>query len=135
MSDFVTDTHPLIWHLTKDKRLSSQCQEIFSQADVGVNTIWIPAIVLVEMTYLVEKKRFPVELIEQTYALLQPAPRNYRLFPLDLTTLRMLSWIEWSKVPEMPDRIIAASALALGLPLLSRDPEIATVESIEVIWN
>jgi len=37
-------------------------------------------------------------------------------------------------VPDMPDRIVAATALSLGLPLLSRDPAMGTVEGLEVIW-
>jgi len=34
----------------------------------------------------------------------------------------------------MPDRIIAATALSLGLPLLSHDRALAAVERLEVIW-
>ncbi|MBP6473484.1 MAG: hypothetical protein KBE23_11370 [Chloroflexi bacterium] len=62
MSEFVTDTHPLIWYLTKDKRLS---------ADV---------------------------------------------------------------VPGMPDRLIAATAVAANAPLLSRDHKITAVSNLTVIW-
>ncbi len=36
-------------------------------------------------------------------------------------------------VPELPDRIIAATALYLGLPLISRDRAIQQA-SIEVVW-
>jgi len=37
-------------------------------------------------------------------------------------------------VSDMPDRIIAATALSLGLPLLSRDPAMKAVGGLEVIW-
>jgi predicted nucleic acid-binding protein len=37
-------------------------------------------------------------------------------------------------VTDMPDRIIAATALSLRLPLLSHDRAIAAVEGLEVIW-
>jgi len=36
-------------------------------------------------------------------------------------------------VPEMPDRIIAATALRLGLPLITRDRRIAAA-GIKTIW-
>ena len=38
-----------------------------------------------------------------------------------------------SQVPDMPDRIIAATALYLGLPLLSRDSAIQLSE-VKTIW-
>jgi len=37
-------------------------------------------------------------------------------------------------IPERGDRLIAATALALELPLISRDPEIAGVAGVDVIW-
>jgi len=37
-------------------------------------------------------------------------------------------------VPDMPDRIIAATAFHLGLSLLSKDPAIKAVEGLDVIW-
>jgi PIN domain nuclease of toxin-antitoxin system len=37
-------------------------------------------------------------------------------------------------VPDMPDRIIAATALLLGLPLLARDRRIGQLTSIHSLW-
>jgi predicted nucleic acid-binding protein len=37
-------------------------------------------------------------------------------------------------VPDMPDRIIAATALKLGCPLLSVDSRISALEEIDVVW-
>lgn len=134
MSEFVTDAHPLVWHLTKDAHLSSRCRQIFVQADAGKSTIWVPAIVLVEVIYLVEKRRLPEVLTDQMFALLGPPAVNYWLIGLDLTILRALRQVKRETVPDMPDRIIAATALSLGLPLLSRDRALAAVERLEVIW-
>ncbi len=134
MGEFVTDAHPLVWHLTKDAHLSSRCRQIFVQADAGKSTIWVPAIVLVEVIYLVEKRRLPEVLTDQMFALLGPPAVNYRLIGLDLTILRALRRVKRETVPDMPDRIIAATALSLGLPLLSHDQALAAVERLEVIW-
>ena len=76
MSEFVTDAHPLVWHLTRDAHLSSHCQRIFVQADDGKSTVWVPAIVLVEVIYLVEKRRLPETLTDQMFALLGPPSVN-----------------------------------------------------------
>ena len=83
MREFVTDAHPLIWRLTNDAHLSRRCQRIFAQADVGQSTIYVPAVVLVEVIYLVEKQRLPEKLIDQIFALLEPSATNYRLVGLD----------------------------------------------------
>jgi len=134
MREFVTDAHPLVWHLTKDAHLSRRCRHIFAQADAGKNTFWVPAIVLVEVIYLVEKRRLPTALTGQIFALLEPPAVNYRLIGLDLSILRTLQMVKRETVPDMPDRIIAATALSLELPLLSRDRVMAEVEGLEVIW-
>ena len=37
-------------------------------------------------------------------------------------------------VPDMPDRIVAASALALGLPLVTKDLNIRRLANLKTIW-
>lgn len=39
-----------------------------------------------------------------------------------------------STVPEMPDRIIAATALYLHIPLITKDHKIQALQSIQTIW-
>ena len=38
-------------------------------------------------------------------------------------------------IPERGDRLIAATAAALDLPLITRDPEIAQAAGVECIWS
>ena len=52
---------------------------------------------------------------------------------LDLSIARALRRIPRAVVPEMPDRIIAATALYLGLPLVTRDLRIRSAD-ITTIW-
>lgn len=37
-------------------------------------------------------------------------------------------------IPERGDRLIAATALELDYPLITRDPEIAAATGLELIW-
>ena len=39
-----------------------------------------------------------------------------------------------STIPDMPDQIIAATALHLNLPLVTKDHKIQAVTSIQTIW-
>jgi PIN domain nuclease of toxin-antitoxin system len=57
-----------------------------------------------------------IELVPVTYAITQAVPHIPR-----------------ATVPDMPDRIIAATALHLGVPLVSRDRKIHA-SSIQTIW-
>jgi len=53
--------------------------------------------------------------------------------PLDRYVAQALNHIARTEVPDMPDRIIAATALYLGIPLISRDGRIET-SSLTTIW-
>jgi len=134
MKTYVADTHSLIWYLQDNPRLSHRGRLLFSQADDGKASIVVPTIVLVEMTYLAEKKRIANALVKAALNLLRETSENYRLALLDLAVVEVLEQVSRSLVPDMPDRIIAATALSLRLPLLSHDRALAAVEGLEVIW-
>lgn len=59
---------------------------------------------------------------------------NYLIAPLTLDVAMILTQIGRDIVPDMPDRIIAATALHLDLPLLTRDRRIRRVSSVNTIW-
>ncbi len=53
---------------------------------------------------------------------------------IDRTIFDALASIPRLIVPDMPDRIIAATALALGLPLVTRDTEIRRLTNVTAVW-
>ena len=110
MPDCVTDTHALIWYLEASPRLSETAKQIFEACDRGQVIIYVPTICLVEMIYLAEKGRIPAPLVEQfIHALLQG---ETGLVPMSLTeeVAIALPRIPRAQVPDLPDRIIAATA-------------------------
>ncbi|MGQ9628009.1 MAG: PIN domain-containing protein [Anaerolineae bacterium] len=42
--------------------------------------------------------------------------------------------IDRDTVLDMPDRIVAATAQQLGLPLITKDPAIASIPGLAVTW-
>lgn len=62
MTDYVADTHSLIWYLEDSPRLSSGARECFDACDRGEVIINVPTICLVEIIYLQEKGRIPEEM-------------------------------------------------------------------------
>jgi PIN domain nuclease of toxin-antitoxin system len=130
---YVIDTHALIWHLQSHPNLSPRVRAILSQADQGQAVIIIPTIVLIEIVYLGEKGRIAQNLAQTVLQLLQGGD-NYQVASLDLSVVQSLAQIPRSIVSDMPDRIIAATAFSLNVPLLSRDQAITQATQIEVVW-
>ena len=59
---------------------------------------------------------------------------SFRTQSLTADIAETLADIPRSTVPDMPDRIIAATALHLGLPLITSDGSIQKLTNIETIW-
>jgi PIN domain nuclease of toxin-antitoxin system len=135
VSRYVTDTHALIWHLTEDDRLPNACRKIFSDADRSEEQIWIPAIVLVEVIYLVEKSRVPSNLVERMLTIIDPPRFGYIVAALDVNVARALIHIPREISPDMPDRIIAATAMTVDAPLLTKDSKLRKVPGLITIWD
>jgi PIN domain nuclease of toxin-antitoxin system len=134
MNTYVTDTHALLWHLSKDPALSAPAADIFHQADASVTEIIIPSIVLVEVVYLCERQRVPDDLIDRILTLPGMPGSCYHVVPLDEPVVQALRRIPRDQVPDMPDRIIGATALYLGLPLITRDSNLASSELLTCVW-
>lgn len=95
--------------------------------------ILVPAICLVELVYLVEKQRVAPDSMGALERALASEGSGYRVQPLDQEIASAVARVPREQVPELPDRIIAATALHLGLPLVTRDRKIQAA-SIETIW-
>ena len=134
MNTYVTDTHALLWHLSNDPALSMPAADLFRQADAGVTEIVIPSIVLVEVVYLCERQRVPDDRIERILALPGSPGSRYRVVPLNEPVVQALRRILRDQVPDMPDRIIGATALYLGLPLITRDSRLVGCRLLNCVW-
>ena len=123
---FVTDTHPLIWHMTDDPRLSLKVKRIFDE-----DYIFIPCIVFFELLYLVEKKRIVSDF--DGFLTMVSSSENYNVEPLCLPVIEASKTIPREKVPDPWDRLIAATSIHLSLPLITRDEALREI-GLEVIW-
>jgi PIN domain nuclease of toxin-antitoxin system len=134
MSQYVTDTHALCWHLTGNPKLSAKAKKIFQEADSGVHQILIPSIVLIEMVYLAEKGRIGDSSLNQVLELIDTIGGSYDEVPLNKDTVKALQNIHREDIPDMPDRIITATAYQLDLPLITKDEKIKNSRVVSVVW-
>ncbi|MFN5474893.1 MAG: type II toxin-antitoxin system VapC family toxin [Pseudanabaena sp.] len=130
----VADTHTIIWYLRSPEKLSTNAVNALDNALNNGESIFISAISLVEMNYLVEKNRIPTSSLEQLLQLIDDPLVNLVVIPLDTPVAKAFTQISRKIVPEMGDRIIAATALYLGLPLVTKDHKISNLSNIQIVW-
>jgi PIN domain nuclease of toxin-antitoxin system len=129
----VTDTHCFLWYFLQPERLSAIAMNVFREATRNRVTIFVPSICVVEVIYLVEKSRLP----EAAYTVLSESLTDtdtvFQIAPLDMDVTLALKTVDRDQVPDMPDRIIAATALSLGFPLVTRDHKIRGA-ALKTVW-
>ncbi len=132
---YVADTHALIWHFMRDNRLSNEALRCFALADGGNAVIFISAMTLIEIVYLGEKGRVPHSFLGEFLNPLKTSKDgSYRMAPIDHAVGLAVADVPLSIVPEMADRVIAATAYHLDLPLITKDKRIHDWKGITSVW-
>lgn len=130
----VADTHAIIWYLVEPERLSQVALDALEGAIAAGEPVYISAISLIEICYLIEKRRIASDLLQRILAVLNEPDPSLIVVPIDLAISIAVQNIDRDTVPDMPDRIIAATALHLNLPLVTRDRKIQAEGAIITIW-
>lgn len=129
----VADTHSVLWFLYDDPRLSLAAQELMDAIDAAGDQIAVSSIALAEMIYLTEKGRIAAEALERVLTALDQPDATLVDVPFDRTIAKRMRQVERSQVPELPDRIVAATGLHLGVPVISRDLKIRS-SIVATVW-
>jgi PIN domain nuclease of toxin-antitoxin system len=127
---YVVDTHPLVWHLEANPKLSAPASAILSSKTAE---IVVPSIVLAEIWYLFQRKRIQSSPQDVRSRILSAT--NCSIYPLDEAVLE--------KMPtglEIHDAIIVGTSLVYRdliqrpTQLITRDHAIADSKLIDVLW-
>ena len=138
MTDVLADTHTVIWYLFDPDRLSAGAVTALAGAARG-GTIFVSAMTLVELSYLAGKKSFPYTgVLSRLLTLITDPSEPIDVLPVTLEVALAMDRVPRGEVPDMPDRIIAATAVAHNLPLVSVDSDIQGSAGLKalvpVIW-
>ena len=133
MIALVLDTHALICLLHGDVRLSPAARQAIDAATGQRAQVAVSSISLIEIAYLEEKGRVPAGTLVGVLALLDVSAPSLTEIPVTRQIIATLLTIPRDQVPDMPDRVIAGTALFLAVPLASRDGEIRA-SSMQTIW-
>ncbi len=129
----VADTHAVVWYLYDDRRLSPAAGAFIDRAAQQGDAIGVSPITLIEIVYLAEKGRIQPQTLAIVATALQSSDSVLVEVPLDLNIAQALQQVAWAAVPDMPDRIIAATALYFQVPVISRDAKIQAA-NLQTIW-
>jgi PIN domain nuclease of toxin-antitoxin system len=128
----VADTHALLWMLggTLRERSPSGADAI-DQALVA-KSLNVSIGSFLDLRYLVDSGRLPEQVLDDAESIVEGDA--FIVVPLDLRVLDKMGAIPREKVPDPFDRIIAATALTLDLPLVSADEDIQGAIGERVVW-
>lgn len=129
----IADTHTAIWYLFSDPRLGKAASTFIDETIAKGDHIGVSAISIAEMVYLVEKGRIPAGALNDLHAATADPKAGLRHVALDEAVALKMTEIPRHDLPDLPDRVIAATALLLNIPVLSRDGRIRS-STIRTIW-
>lgn len=133
MAAVVADTHVAVWMLLDSHRLSILSRAALQDAVDNGDPIYVSAISLVEVVYLVEKDKLPDEAFNRLATAFRSSAHQLFVVPIDQDIAEAIRNVPRGAIPDMPDRIIAATALFKNLPLVTRDHKIRT-SGLSTIW-
>lgn len=126
----VTDTHPWVWFLTANTRLSSNAKARLADPS---NIVIVPTIVMMEIRYLYQHKRITLSFEEALQQI--ETSENILLYPLDLSIVNLAPI-----TLDIHDAIIVGTTLNLTaelgqtVSLVTVDKTISDSKLVPVIW-
>lgn len=129
----VADTHTVLWYLFADTRLSRVAKAIIEDALGEGRRTGVSAMTLAEILYLVEKGRAAPQTFDRVLSILADPSGPFLELHVDSAVVSAMQMIPREEVADLPDRVIAATALRYGVPVVSCDRRIRAA-SVESIW-
>ncbi len=109
----IADTHATIWYLFSDPRLGRAASALIDAASVNGDHIGVSAISIAEMVYLIEKGRIPSKAWIELHAAVADPQAVLKPIPLDENIAIKMAAVPRQDVPDLPDRVIAATGSSM----------------------
>ncbi len=130
----VLDTHIWLWWISNPDYLSPSAQQAIDLA-VSEKGIIISSISTWEVALLVEKGRLELSIEVRDWVRKTEDLPFVRFMPVDNTIALRSVNLPDNFHPDPADRIITATAMTMGLPLVTKDDKIINYCHVKTIWN
>jgi PIN domain nuclease of toxin-antitoxin system len=128
----VTDTHALVFHAAGDGRLGARASSFFERCERRDAILYVPAVVMWECSLLARVSK--INLRRTVRSFFDDLFSNPSYHPLDITPEHLFRADELRFTRDPFDALICAAALAMELPLITRDAQIRGSGTVKVWW-
>jgi predicted nucleic acid-binding protein len=112
------------------RTLPPAIKAIFEDVEKGKGELVIPAMVAAEIGYLSEKKKIETDLTAVSeYA---AKHKTVSVYPITYDVIK--STFQIKDIPELHDSMIAATAMFLGVELLTNDTIVIQSRHVKTLW-
>lgn len=126
------DTHVVLWLTTDSGKLSSKARWAIEDARRNGEGLAISCITLLELATLLGRGRIQIDISLESF--LEVVETRFAVLPISSRACARTVSLP-ARYPKDPaDRIIGATALVEGLPLVTADREIRRSRAFQTIW-
>lgn len=126
------DTHVVVWLARDPRKISRAAERAIKQASKSAEGIAISCITLFEFAHLIVRGRIRTILSLDAY--LQDVESRFVVLPLTSAIAARSAQLPSAYPNDPMDRIIGATAIVEGLPLVTADIEIQNSNTLRTIW-
>jgi PIN domain nuclease of toxin-antitoxin system len=126
------DTHVVVWLASEPDKLSKKAAQAIAEARKEGGGLAISALTLYELAHLAARKRIQVDLSLELF--LSEIESRFVVRPLNARIAAKAVQLPDTYPNDPIDRIIGATAIVDGLPLVTADGYIQRSRAVKTVW-